>query len=108
MPSQYTFDRSVVPCKNAAYYSNTPVANATAFSIHAPKAVAGLFAPKIPNDILSKIPMPNSQDHGWGQHNATYAVKVLRTTPFNKFLKGDPKTQFRLPVGKPGVQSDDV
>ena len=108
MPTHYNFDRSVVPDPNAAYYSNTPVANATAFSTHAPKALPGLFAPAVPNDILSKIPMPNGQDHGWGQHNATFTVKVLPTTPFNNFLKGDPTTPFRVPVGRPSRQSDDV
>jgi hypothetical protein len=108
MPSIYNFDRGVIPCKNAAYYQNIPVPNATAFSTNAPKPLPGLFAPRIPNDIVSKIPMPNSQDMDTGNYVAKFTVKVLRTTPFNNFLKGDPTIQFQVPVGKPARQSDDV
>jgi hypothetical protein len=108
MPSQYTFDHSVVPGEAAAYYTNTPVPNVTAFNKHAPQALPGPIMARVLNDTLSKIPPPNSQDHGWGHHTAAFTVKVLGTTPFDKFLKGDPATQFRVPVGKPANQSDDV
>ena len=109
MPAIYTFDQNVVPDRNAAYYTNKPVSGVSAFHQHAPKPLPGLYDAKTPNDILSKIPMPKSQDHGWGLHTAVYAAKTLRCTPFNNKLKGDPRTQFKVPTGKPAArQSDDV
>ena len=78
---------------------------AKAFIKDVPKPEKDLFAARTPHDILSKIPMPRSEDHGWGQHIATFEFQTPRTTPFNSRLKGDPNSQFKAPVGKVGLSS---
>ena len=91
MPPIYNYDNSSTQAyvekhgvfsEAAAYYTQQQVV-ATAFSQNAPKQEKGLFAPRTSNDILSKIPMPRDEDHGWGQHIATFEVQTPRTTPFN-------------------------
>ena len=107
MPSIYNFDNSLVPDKNAAYYKNSAVDGVSAFHPSAPKQLPGESAPRVRNDT-HKIYMPRNEDHGWGNHTATFKAVSARATPFNNKFKGDLSTHFKMPTGTLGRQSDNT
>ena len=98
MPGIYNHDYNRPIDSNAAYYSGKSYDNITAFhpSVQIPP---GLNEAKTPHDILSKIPPPRNEDHGWGNHTARCnSFPDIRNTPFNNRLKANPSK-----VSKSGI-----
>jgi hypothetical protein len=61
---------------------------------------------RIPHDLSQSKPPP-SQVGGFGQYIARSTFTTLPTTPFDKWIKADPKNQFKAPsVGVLGVATN--
>ena len=105
MPSFYVHDNSSGIKTDSASYFKAIAPPSSAFHRNAPRAdpSTSVFAPRIPHDLSRK---PPPADHGFGEFIAKSTVRGLPTTPFNKWLKGDPKTHFRSPVGKLGTPTN--
>jgi hypothetical protein len=104
MPSIYNYDNPI-PSVDAVYYKNVTPIGVTAFHPNAPKGLPGLTAPRILSNTDCYIP---GVDHNGGNQIAAGRIITTATTPFDNVIKGDPSSQFEMPILTFGIQSSDI